>query len=120
MDNAKAVLRAMVEMLSTGDVSDVESVVGADYVDHQDDLRGPESFRALVKRVHESGESVAIRVEDLIGDGDRAAARLRWTHANHDGSIVERETIDMIRCENGQAVEHWGAEIWRRKEAWDG
>jgi predicted ester cyclase len=115
MDDAKAVLRAMVEMFSTGDVRDVESFVSADYVDHQDDLRGPESFRALVKRVHESGSSVAVRFEDLIGDVDRAAARLRWTHTNRDGSIVERETIDMICCENGQAVEHWGAEIWRQK-----
>ena len=120
MNDAKAVLRAMVEMFATGDVSDVESVVRADYVDHQDDVHGPESFRALVKRLHESGDSVVVRVQDLIGDADRATARLRWTHTNRDGSLVERETIDMVRCENGQAVEHWGAEVSRRKEARDG
>ena len=116
MDDAKAVLRALVEMFATGDASDVEAIVSADYFDHQDGGRGPDRFRALVHRVRDSGEAVAVRAEDLIGEGDTAAARLLWTHANRDGSIVERETIDMIRCEDGQAVEHWGAELWRGKQ----
>jgi predicted ester cyclase len=118
MDDAKAVLRAMVAMFSTGDASDAESVVAAGYVDHQDGGRGPEGFRTLVTRVHATG-ALDVRVEDLIGEEDRAAARLTWRHTNADGSVVERETIEMVRCESGQAVEHWGAEISRRNEGRD-
>ena len=28
------------------------------------------------------------------------------------GKVFDRETIDIIRFENGQMVEHWGAELW--------
>jgi hypothetical protein len=28
--------------------------------------------------------------------------------------VIERETIEIIRVEGGQAVEHWGAEAWSR------
>ena len=45
---------------------------------------------------------------------ERAAARLRWHHRNADGTVVERETIDVVRCADGKAVEHWGAETFRR------
>jgi predicted SnoaL-like aldol condensation-catalyzing enzyme len=42
-------------------------------------------------------------------------ARLRWHHIEADGTVVERETIDIIRSVDGQAVEHWGAEVFRRE-----
>ncbi len=117
MNDAKTVMRKMVDMFATGDVDAVESVVATDYVDHQDDVGicGLDGFRNLVRTIHAPGEgAVHVRIDDLISEGDRAAARLRWHHANVDGSVVERETIDIIRCANGQAVEHWGAEVSRR------
>ena len=117
MDDAKAVMRKMVEMLDSGNVDSVESVVAADYIDRQghEDVAGPEAFRNLVRALHTSrDEAVSVRIEDLIGEGDRAAARLRWHHTNTDGAVVERETIDIVRCLDGRAVEHWGAEVLRR------
>jgi ketosteroid isomerase-like protein len=57
---------------------------------------------------------VWVRIEDLIGEGDGAAARLRWHHKKADGTIVERETINIMRSRDGRAVEHWGADASSR------
>jgi ketosteroid isomerase-like protein len=57
---------------------------------------------------------VWVRIEDLMGEGDGPAARLRWHHKKADGTIVERETINIIRSRDGRAVEHWGADACSR------
>jgi predicted SnoaL-like aldol condensation-catalyzing enzyme len=118
MDDTKAVMRKMVQMFATGDLAALDSVVSTNYVDHQGidgrELRGREGFGDLVRAVlAPHGTALRVTIEDLIGDGDRAAARLRWHHTGEDGSVVERETIDIIRSTKGLAVEHWGAEVTR-------
>jgi predicted SnoaL-like aldol condensation-catalyzing enzyme len=116
MDDARGVMSKLVEMFATGDLDDVDSVVATNYLDHQGlgdtEIRGPDGFRRLVTAVHDRrNASVRVSIEDLIAEEDRAAARLRWLHTGADGYAVERETIDIIRCLDGQAVEHWGAEV---------
>ena len=46
-------------------------------------------------------------VEDLITGSDRVAARLQWTGVRHDAKVT-RQTLEIIRIEDGMAVEHWG------------
>jgi len=49
-----------------------------------------------------------LSIEDLIANETRAVARIRWRFAPPgQGDAVERETIEIIRVEGGQAVEHW-------------
>ena len=53
----------------------------------------------------------AMRVTDLIANETRAVARLRWRFIEPDqGNVTERETIEIVRLQCGQAVEHWGTE----------
>jgi predicted SnoaL-like aldol condensation-catalyzing enzyme len=113
MDDAECVLRKMVDMFATGNLDTLDSVVSTDYVDHQGlgnlEMHGREGFRRLVMAVRAPyKKEVWVRIEDLIGEGDSAAARLHWHHRKADGTVVERETINIIRSMNGQAVEHWG------------
>jgi predicted SnoaL-like aldol condensation-catalyzing enzyme len=115
VDDAKSVMRKMVEIFATGNLETLDSVVSTAYVDHQGlgdlEVRGPEGFRRLVMAVRAPHKKdVWVRIEDLIGEGDGAAARLRWHHRKADGTVVERETINIIRSMDGQAVEHWGAD----------
>jgi predicted SnoaL-like aldol condensation-catalyzing enzyme len=114
MDDAKAVMRKMVEMFATGDLATLDSVVSTEYIDHQGidgvEIHGREGFADLVSAVHAPhGTPLTVTIEELIGEGDKAAARLRWHHTGEDGAVVERETIDIIRAKDGLAVEHWGA-----------
>jgi predicted SnoaL-like aldol condensation-catalyzing enzyme len=110
---AADVMRAMVAMFSSGDVARVADVVSAEYVDHQglhDGPRfGPDGFAEVVAAARSGFAHLDVRTEDVIADDDRVAARILWRGERDDGGTVERETIDIIRADAGQATEHWGA-----------
>lgn len=110
-----AVMRSMVRMFATGDLDEVEAVISPDYLDHQGldgvSLRGPEGFRRVVAAARGGCESLGVEIEDLIVEGDRVAARIRWHAVSRAGATSERETIDIIRAEHGRAVEHSGTRL---------
>jgi predicted SnoaL-like aldol condensation-catalyzing enzyme len=109
------VLRAMVEMFSTGDVSAVDDVVAVDYIDHQglggNEMHGVVGFVHVVEVARKAYSDMRVEVVDLESHGDSAEGRLHWTGVRHDGSVVERETIEIIRVADGRAVEHWGRRL---------
>lgn len=109
---ATEVLRRMIEAFSSGDVAAVPEFVSPKYVDHQGlrgiDIRGQEGFARVVSTARRDYASLRVVVQDLFGEGDRAVARLLWLGEKSDRSVVERETIDMIRVVDGKAVGHWG------------
>ncbi len=102
-------------MFATGDTARADAVFSADYLDHQGlgagDMIGPEGFRRVVQVARQAYALLDVRIEDVLVDGDKAAARLHWTGRRDDRS-AERETIDILRFQNGKAVEHWGARLW--------
>ena len=107
-----AVMRAMVSIFASGDLSKVEAVVHTDYVDHQGlgagPIRGPDGFATVVRAARSNYEVLDVVLQDLIEGHDRSAARLRWRGIRLSGESVERESIDIVRVEDGRAVEHWG------------
>ncbi len=109
---AAAVLKAMVAMLSTGDLSDLEATVHHGYLDHQGlggmPVYGPSGFAAVVAAARRGYERLEVVVEDLFEEPDRVAARLRWQGVRPSGETVERETVEIVRIEDGRAFEHWG------------
>jgi ketosteroid isomerase-like protein len=115
MDQTTAtdVLKAMLLMFASGDLSDAVAVVAADYLDHQGlgvgPIRGVEGFAHVVRSNDAMYERQQVSIEDLFGADDRAVARIRWRGRRHDGEEVDRETIDIVRVADGRAVEHWGA-----------
>ena len=101
----------MVVMFSTGDVSDVEETVHPNYLDHQglhgESIQGPAGFASVVAAARLGFEALDVTVEDLITGRDRAAARLQWSGVLPGGKVT-RQTLEIVRIENGMAVEHWG------------
>jgi predicted ester cyclase len=82
LEGNKAAMRKLIDMFVTGDLSDVHSVVAAEYVDHQGNLSGPEGFSRIVSGARIAAPGLRISVEDLIAQGDKVVARLpnslRW------------------------------------------
>lgn len=113
------VMRRMIAAFATGDTRDCGEYVSPSYVDHQGragvPLRGLEGFRKVVGAAHRS-TTPQLSIEDVIADEARAVARVRWRFVPPgQGEATERETIEIIRVEDGRAVEHWGAEAWSRR-----
>ena len=114
MRSATEVLVAMVAMFDSGDPTGADAVVAVHYHDHQGlagrPLRGVEGFAHVVRTTRANHIRQTVSIEDVFGVEDRAVARLRWQGVRVDGTEVDRQTIEIIRCANGRAVEHWGAE----------
>lgn len=110
-EGAVEVMRKMVAMFSTGDLSDVRETVHPDYLDHQglhgEPICGPAGFAAVVAAARSSFTTLDVTVEDLIPGADRAAARLQWSGLRPDGQ-VSRQTLEIVRIQDGMAIEHWG------------
>ena len=105
----------MIAMFGTGDVTSVGGIVSESYVDHQGlrgvDICGIAGFAAVVAAARAAFTELHVEAADLIAEGDRAVARIRWHGTRPDGGVVDRETIDVIRVADGLAVEHWGAQV---------
>jgi len=112
MRTAGEVLAAMVSAFDSGRLDDVAEYVDAGYVDHQglngEEVHGATGFARVVEVARSSYDALAVKIEDLIEDDDRAAARLRWTGRRSNGEQTRRETLEIVHIRAGRAVEHWG------------
>ena len=118
MPDAGRVLRRMIAAFVTGDTHDCHEYIAASYLDHQghggESLHGPDGFQHVVRAAHRT-TAPQLSIEDLVVNETRAVARIRWRFTPQgQGDVTERETIEIIRVEGSQAVEHWGAEAWLR------
>lgn len=116
IDLKRLLLQHVVTMFNTGDTVNTWRVFSLDYVDHQKpafmDTDGPEEFAAIVALARGSLPNLQVSIEDVIVDGDKLAARLRWHSADAQGRTIDRETIEIFRFSNRHVAEHWGAEAW--------
>lgn len=120
-DDNKKIATTIVAIFATGDLGDVDSLIAADYIDHQGlrgiQISGPDGFRRVVtaaRGAYPAGLNVL--VEDSVAEADKVVLRLRWRgtarrSASEQPEFVERETIDILRFVGGEAVEHWGARL---------
>jgi predicted ester cyclase len=104
-------MRAMLYMFATGDLSSLQDVVAAAYVDHQDNegllVLGPEGFATLVSLVRRRFPDLRVQIDDLLQEGDRVVVRLTWRGCDQ-ARPFEAHSIDVVRFASGLAVEHWG------------
>src|SRR5262249_31648762 len=109
----KELLQKIVEIFNTGELSEVDAIFSPNYIDHQKPphikVDGPEEFRLIVKGARRS-EPFNVTIQDVIEGENKIAARLHW-FGNDRGNEIDRETIEILRIEDGLIVEHWGAEI---------
>lgn len=107
-----AVLRAMTAAFATGRLDAVDSFVDDKYLDHQGlggvAVHGPSGFAHVVETARRAYTHLDVSVEDIFASGDRAVARLRWRGDRAEGRALDRETIEIVRVDDGKAVEHWG------------
>ena len=116
------VMRRMVEVFNTGDLSVVDSLVSPDYVDHQGidgvERFGADGFSNVVTLARRAHPRLRVEVQELTINGDRVVARLIWFESelvqkstSKKSYEVHRRTIETVRFAGGQAVEHWGERL---------
>jgi predicted ester cyclase len=88
-----------------------------EYIDHQKPsdwaIDSPEEFKQIVAIARTYLPNLQVTIEDVLGEGDRIAARLQWHSRSPTGKHIQRETLEILRFSGNIVAEHWGAESWR-------
>lgn len=117
-DNKNIMRRTFEEIFNQGNLALADAWVAATFVNHAAPaamLSGPESLKEHVVLLRTSFPDLHFKIEDLIADEDRAAARITFggTHRGvfrgfppTDKSFVQSQ-MHIIRFVQGKIVEHW-------------
>ena len=121
IEQNKAMFRRMVEeMFNQGNLSVVDEVMAADFVEHEElppGLPGGlEGVKVLTAQLREAFPDFKAVIEDLVAEGDRVVSRMVWTGTQKGefmgipptGKSISVEVIDIVRVDGGKFVEHWG------------
>jgi predicted SnoaL-like aldol condensation-catalyzing enzyme len=114
----KDVVLRMVEMFATGEVGAARETVAPDYRDH-DSAAGAETlgvagFCARVLAERSGYVELDVWPEGLRSDRDEVTAQLHWQGVLPTGDTLDRITIDVVRVQDGRAVEHWARPVSTR------
>ena len=106
----------MLTCFATGDLGQVPKLVSRLYCDHQSadqpPPHGPELFCSVVQGARKSLPQLRIEIVGVQAIGpDQAESHTRWHWTDEWGQRRVRTTVDRIRVEHGEVVEHWGQEV---------
>lgn len=112
--NSQVIYRAM----ETGDVSQLDSVIDKDFVDHsgeRGDVKGIDSLKKMFAQMH--NEIRDLNVEEIANatDGDYNIALVRMTGTTNNammgmpaGTKIDMKSVEVVKVKDGKATEHWG------------
>jgi ketosteroid isomerase-like protein len=106
-------------LINRKDLSICDEMLAPSYVDHADSYPpapegtppGPESIKEYVSGFLDDHPDMHTTVEEVIAEGDKAAARLIWRGTNrHSGAPFRQMGLVMLHLdEEGRFVERWSA-----------
>jgi steroid delta-isomerase-like uncharacterized protein len=119
-ENEQLVRRWFEEVWNKGRLEAIDELLAKDVIAHGlgpggSDLQGREGFKTFYTRFKGAFPDIQITVEDVIAEGDRAAARYsgRATHSgDHLGIAATQRPVtftgmSFVRCRRGQIAEGW-------------
>lgn len=122
MDPKQLCLRVNQEIFGAGDMTLVDDLIAADFVNHAAPpgapdaaRRGPESIARAVEMIHSAFSDIRYEAHDIFSDGDKVALRVTM-HGTHTGSLMGRpptgrsfsaDHIHLFRVADGKIAEHW-------------
>ena len=109
---------AIYKGIETGDLSVMDKFVSKDVIDHggMQDVKGLDNVKKMLSDIHNHFTNLKITlVTDAYSeDGKYHFALARMTGTTKDTSMgmpantpIDRMGVDVVRIENGMAVEHW-------------
>jgi len=105
----KEIARSYFARVSSGDLEAIDELVTPGFVDHDGPPgtpAGPEAAKAFAGAMISHHPDLTIEVEDIFGEDDRVALRLRW-NAAQTGYV--QYGIVVFRFEGDRIAERWSA-----------
>ena len=119
--NKQRFQRLVDELFNAGNMAVAHELVAPEAIDHEEAPPGisgtvAEQLQQIVGLFHSAFPNVQFTVDDMIGEGDKVAARvtISGTHQGEfmgipaSGRPIDVQVIDILRFgEDGMMVEHW-------------
>ncbi len=118
-ENKAIVRRQEEELFTQGNLDAADEIYAPNYVGHDptnpEDIRGLEAAKQAAADYREAFPDLQVTIEDLIAEGDKVAARVRF-RGTHQGELegiapmgrqVESTGIVISRIEEGKIAEDW-------------
>ena len=117
-DANKAAMRQFFERVyNEGDIAFLDELTAPQFVSHDrgNPTNDRDGVKQIVRAIKAAFPDVVFTADDVIGEGDRVAARftMRGTHTGDFLGVPPTNKpivvtgIDIVRFEGGKAVEHW-------------
>ncbi|MCJ2134158.1 ester cyclase [Methylobacterium sp. J-026] len=119
MESNKDLVRAYFIAFRDRDATWWERFIASDFVRHDPgldfDVRGPAGVARLGEVLHSAFSNIEMHVAEVIAEGDRVLARLRFTGRHigtfqgtpATGNAVDIAVMDFFRVADGRLAEHW-------------
>lgn len=117
----KAAMRTMVEeVFNKGNVAAVDEYMAPGFVEHEvlppGIPEGAEGLRQLVIMMRSAFPDFHAKIDDMIAEDDKVVINMTWSGTQKGefmdipptGKHISFGVIDIIRVQDGKAVEHWG------------
>src|SRR5439155_16820825 len=120
LEENKAIVRRQFDLIQAGTIDALDEVMASDMVNHAVGRAqsGLESFKAILRGVHQAFPDETTTIDDIIAEGDKVVVRatLRGTHQGAvpllaaikpEGKPIVWQFIHIFRLRDGKIVEHW-------------
>jgi predicted ester cyclase len=118
-EELKELARRAYAIMSGGDLNELDEMMVPGFVDHNpepDQAPGAEGVKEAFRRMRSGFPDLKMAPEAIHTDGDTVIARVRMTGTHNGeyfgvpptGKSVDITGIDIVRIEEGKAVERWG------------
>jgi ketosteroid isomerase-like protein len=112
-------VRAVYKAMETGDVSQVDSFIAPDIVDHEGPrgmpVNGRDSLKVMFADVHNHFDNLKFDVITTAANGDygfclakMSATTKDSSMGGHPGTQINSTFVDVVKIKDGKATEHWG------------
>ena len=119
VEQNKALARKLIEVMNTGNLSLVDEIMPADFIDHEEAAGLPptrDGFKLAVNMLRGGMPDFNAVINDAVAEGDRVVFRMTWNGTQTgeflgmpaSGKSVSVNVIDIFRIVEGKIVEHWG------------
>ena len=117
-ESKQLIRRFYTEVVGSGDYSNLDSFIAADYLDHNatEGARGPVVVRTHLEAIRMTLPDFTIQIEAIFAEGEYVITRVtgrgthlgEWMAIKPTGREVRLKGINIDRVERGRVAEHWG------------
>jgi steroid delta-isomerase-like uncharacterized protein len=119
VEQNKAALQALLDAINTGNLDAFDDLVAADFQEHLNAIgaaQGREGYRGMMSAVRAAFPDLSLSHHTIVAEGDFLAYRVLGT-GTHEGEFagvpptgkqVNFQLMEIMRFEDGKAVERWG------------